>query len=176
MRTFTLPDLGEGLADAEIISWHVLAGERVVADQPLVAVETEKAVVEVPAPWSGTVTKLHAQPGDVIKIGAPLADIDLESEKEDSGAVVGALPEVDRDTTELKAARQKRKSGGTVKAAPAIRKLARERGIDLGSISGTGPGGTITRKDVEGATGEDIESYEPLRGVPNARCSPRRSR
>ena len=150
MKTFTLPDLGEGLADAEIVSWHVSAGDRVVADQPLVSVETEKAVVEVPAPWSGTVAKLHAIPGDVIKIGAPLADFDMEGAREDAGAVVGELPK------------------GT-KAAPAVRKLAQELGVDLGSVTGTGPGGTVTRKDVEAAAaGASMEPYEPLRGVRRA--------
>ena len=71
MKTFTLPDLGEGLQDAEIVSWHVSVGDQVIADQPLVAVETEKAVVEVPAPWSGTVSQLHANPGDIVKIDQP---------------------------------------------------------------------------------------------------------
>lgn len=150
MKTFTLPDLGEGLADAEIVSWHVSEGERVVADQPLVSVETEKAVVEVPAPWSGMVAKLHAIPGDIVKIAAPLADFDLESTREDAGAVVGELPK------------------GT-KAAPAVRKLAQELGINLESVIGTGPSGTVTRKDVEAAAaGTSKEPYEPLRGVRRA--------
>ncbi|MHA1166159.1 MAG: biotin/lipoyl-containing protein [Alphaproteobacteria bacterium] len=96
MKTFTLPDLGEGLQDAEIVSWHVSEGDRVIADQPLVSVETEKAVVEVPAPWSGTVAQLHAKSGDIVKIGAPLADFDLEGAREDSGAVVGELPKSER--------------------------------------------------------------------------------
>lgn len=160
MKTFTLPDLGEGLADAEIVSWHVSEGSHVVADQPLVAVETEKAVVEVPAPWSGTILKLHAHPGDVVKIGNPLADFDVEGRAEDAAAVVGELPKA------------KEKAGpaappSSVKAAPAVRKLAQELGIDLASVTGTGPRGAITRKDVEAAGGA-MEGYEPLRGVRRA--------
>ena len=73
MKTFTLPDLGEGLEEAEIVHWHVSAGDRVTADQPLVSVETDKAVVEVPSPWSGTIAKTHGEPGDMLKVGAPLA-------------------------------------------------------------------------------------------------------
>lgn len=163
MKTFNLPDLGEGLADAEIVSWHVSEGGHVIADQPLVAVETEKAVVEVPAPWSGTILKLHAHPGDVVKIGRPLADFDIEGRAEDAGAVVGELPKAEKKApTTVSAA-----PGGGVKAAPAVRKLAQERGIDLASVTGTGPGGAITRKDIEGAGGA-MEGYEPLRGVRRA--------
>lgn len=169
MRTFTLPDLGEGLADAEIVSWHVSAGDRVVADQPLVAVETEKAVVEVPAPWSGTVVKLHANPGDIVEIGAPLADFGSEGASADAGAVVGELPKAEDEVARTSAAPETAAAKGGVKAAPAVRKLASELGVDLESVTGTGPGGTITRKDVEMAAGRNVTGpYEPLRGVRRA--------
>src|SRR5579859_4498914 len=79
MTTFNLPDLGEGLAEAEIVRWHVNVGDAVTVDQPMLAVETAKAVVEVPAPFSGIVKTLYGQPGDVIATGAPL--IDFESAK-----------------------------------------------------------------------------------------------
>lgn len=169
MKTFNLPDLGEGLADAEIVSWHVSEGDRVVADQPLVSVETEKAVVEVPAPWSGTVTKLHAAPGDIVELGAPLADFDLEAAGEDAGAVVGELPKAAEARKDEKPAAPAKdpSSSGRAKAAPAVRKLAAELGVDLAALEGTGPGGTITRKDVEAAGGAS-EGYEPLRGVRRA--------
>lgn len=165
MKTFTLPDLGEGLADAEIVSWHVAIGDRVVADQPLVAVETEKAVVEVPAPWSGTIAKLHANPGDIVKIGAPLADFDGEGAGEDPGAVVGELPKAEQRAAEITAVPATTAAKGGAKAAPAVRKLARERGVDLEGITGTGPAGAITRADVEAAGEAAAETYEPLRGV-----------
>ena len=85
MTTFKLPDLGEGLAEAEILEWHVKVGDRVVVDQPMVSVETAKAVVEVPVPFSGTVSALHGAVGDIVATGAPLIDFD-------SGTVVGSMP------------------------------------------------------------------------------------
>src|ERR1700678_403335 len=85
MSTFRLPDLGEGLAEAEIIEWHVKVGDHVRVDQPMVSVETAKAVVEVPAPFSGVVTALRGAPGDILPTGAPLIEFD-------SGTVVGSMP------------------------------------------------------------------------------------
>ena len=85
MSTFRLPDLGEGLAEAEIIEWHVSVGDHVRVDQPMVSVETAKAVVEVPAPFSGIVTALRGAPGDIVPTGAPLVEFD-------SGTVVGSMP------------------------------------------------------------------------------------
>ena len=170
MKTFTLPDLGEGLQDAEIVSWHVSVGQRVVADQPLVAVETEKAVVEVPAPWSGTISKLHADVGDVVAISAPLADFEIGDSGEDVGTVVGELPTAPQDAAEQKAEPiSSPPKGPSAKAAPAVRKRAAELGVDLAGIAGTGPGGAVTSKDVDmasgvaqaGATG----AWERLRGV-----------
>src|SRR6185312_12885599 len=76
MTIFNLPDLGEGLAEAEIVRWHVSVGDTVAVDQPMLAVETAKAVVEVPAPFSGVVKTLHGQPGDVIATGAPLIEFE----------------------------------------------------------------------------------------------------
>jgi 2-oxoisovalerate dehydrogenase E2 component (dihydrolipoyl transacylase) len=170
MKTFTLPDLGEGLQDAEIVSWYVSAGDRIVADQPLVAVETEKAVVEVPAPWSGTVAKLHAQPGDVVKIGAPLAEFDTEGKTDDAGTVVGTLPRTAESEAGIKPTpRVEATKARTVKAAPAVRALAKERGVDLAGLKGTGPAGAITSADVERAAGTEAEGpWEPLRGVRRA--------
>ena len=74
MRQFLLPDLGEGLEEAEIVAWHVTEGDHVVADQPLVSVETDKAVVEVPSPQSGRIAHLFGAKGDVVKVGAPLVE------------------------------------------------------------------------------------------------------
>lgn len=168
MTTFNLPDLGEGLTDAEIVSWHVTEGGRVIADQPLVSVETQKAVVEVPAPWSGVLTKLHAAPGDVVAVGAPLADIDTEGRGEDAGAVVGTLPKPAAGPARQPAAPSSAVApSARVKAAPAVRKLAAERGIDLATLRGSGPHGTITREDVEAAGGAG-DGYEPLRSVRRA--------
>src|SRR5579883_522565 len=90
MAVFVLPDLGEGLQEAELVQWHVSEGDNVVADQPLVSVETEKAVVEVPSPYSGRIARLYAKPGERIRVGAPLVEFD-EGPRADTGTVVGEL-------------------------------------------------------------------------------------
>src|SRR3979490_307595 len=92
MGTFKLPDLGEGLAEAEILEWHIKPGDLVRADQPMVSVETAKAVVEVPVPFNGTVTALHGAVGDIVATGAPLIDFD-------SATIVGTAPTVGRAPT-----------------------------------------------------------------------------
>ena len=76
MKTFNLPDLGEGLPEAEIVTWHVKEGDTVKVDQPMLSVETAKAVVEVPAPYSGTISRLYAGEGEIVETGKPLVDID----------------------------------------------------------------------------------------------------
>src|ERR1700679_1873468 len=100
MTTFKLPDLGEGLAEAEILEWHVKPGDHVLVDQPMVSVETAKAVVEVPVPFSGTVTALHGAVGDIVATGAPLIDwvpstivgtVPIADDGFDSGTVVGSM-------------------------------------------------------------------------------------
>ena len=93
MKTFNLPDLGEGLQEAEIVQWHVGAGDQVVADQPLVSVETDKAVVEVPSPRAGRIRELFGGEGDIVKVGAPLVAFE-EVATADTGTVVGAIPAV----------------------------------------------------------------------------------
>src|SRR5215217_1274720 len=90
MRQFNLPDLGEGLEEAEIVAWHVNEGDHVVVDQPLLSVETDKAVVEVPSPQSGRVARLFGAKGDLVKVGAPLVEF-AEGAERDTGTVVGEL-------------------------------------------------------------------------------------
>jgi pyruvate dehydrogenase E2 component (dihydrolipoamide acetyltransferase) len=150
-EVFKLPDLGEGLAEAEIVAWQVGVGDHVVTDQPLVSVETDKAVVEVPSPRSGRIAALHGEPGDVMAVGAPLVEF-AEGEAEDKGAVVGEMP----------------KAAATVKVAPALRALAKELGVDLVSLEGTGPDGAIVRGDVEAAAKGAAPGLEKIRGVRRA--------
>src|SRR5579859_7401197 len=90
MSVFNLPDLGEGLQEAELVAWHVGEGDHVVADQPLVSVETDKAVVEVPSPWSGRIARLMAGPHTRVAVGAALA-VFGEPTEADTGTVVGSL-------------------------------------------------------------------------------------
>ncbi len=168
MRKFMLPDLGEGLEEAEIVTWHVNEGDRVVTDQPLVSVETDKAVVEVPAPWSGRIARVFGTKGDLVKVGAPLVEF-AEGTEQDTGTVVGQL-----DTGEKHAAVAERLSeaapGRMLQVLPAVRALARKLDVDLNAVQATGPGGTITRADVERAAKSLAEAgpAEALRGMRRA--------
>ncbi len=160
MTVFKLPDLGEGLSEAEILRWHVKVGDQIEVDAPMLSVETAKAVVEVPSPLSGTVTALHAQPGDRIEIGAPLIEFapdaaasqaaaraTLTAASDDSGTVVGHMPGLsDADAAALEAANAV--TGPRVRAVPAARALARSLGVEVGTLTGTGRGGLITLDDV----------------------------
>jgi|HubBroStandDraft_1064217.scaffolds.fasta_scaffold00225_28 2-oxoisovalerate dehydrogenase E2 component (dihydrolipoyl transacylase) len=144
MSTFRLPDLGEGLAEAEIVEWHVKVGDHVRVDQPMVSVETAKAVVEVPAPFGGVVTALHGGPGDIVPTGAPLIEFD-------SGTVVGSMPAAS-DEEFVESPQVAGTRGGSddsrTRAVPAARALARRLGVDLATIQGTGRAGLITLDDI----------------------------
>jgi 2-oxoisovalerate dehydrogenase E2 component (dihydrolipoyl transacylase) len=168
MSQFLLPDLGEGLEEAEIVAWHVTEGDHVVADQPLVSVETDKAVVEVPSPRSGRVVRLFGGKGDLVKVGAPLVEF-AEGPREDTGTVVGELGRGERKREE------QRVVGEPVRpqppqVLPAVRALARKLDVDLNLVHATGPDGTITRADVERAAKSLTEAGpgEPLRGMRRA--------
>jgi len=170
MTTFRLPDLGEGLQEAELVAWHVAEGDHVVADQPLLSVETDKAVVEVPSPQSGRIARILAQVGEIVPIGAPLVELGA-APAADSGTVVGrieAAPEPEPRVEQRPA--PSAPIGGRAKAAPAVRALARELGVDLAALRPSGPGGTVTRADVEQAAEAPgpAAGLEPLRGVRRA--------
>jgi pyruvate dehydrogenase E2 component (dihydrolipoamide acetyltransferase) len=166
MRQFNLPDLGEGLEEAEIVAWFVNEGDHVVVDQPLVSVETDKAVVEVPSPWSGRVARLCGAKGDLIKVGTPLVEF-AEGPQEDTGTVVG---EIDRGAPSAREARAPSAPAGAPQALPAVRALARKLDVDLNLVQPTGAGGTITRADVERAAKSLTEAgpAEPLKGMRRA--------
>lgn len=168
MSAFLLPDLGEGLEEAEIVAWHVTEGDRVVADQPLVSVETDKAVVEVPSPRSGRIARLFGAKGDLIKVGAALVEF-AEEAQEDTGTVVGELQREERKPAGGPAAAEAAPAQ-RLQVLPAIRALAHKLDVDLGLVQGTGPGGSITRADVERAAKSLAEAGppEPLRGMRRA--------
>lgn len=172
MNIFKLPDLGEGLPDAEIHEWFVKEGEVVIADQPLVSMETAKAVVDVPCPQSGTIVKLYGKPGDLIKTGEPLVGFETsEPPRVDKGTVVGNLEEstdVSEDNFTIGSAKP---GANRVKTTPAVRLLAKKLGVDLSSLTGSGEHDLITREDVQAAANKKTqlaEGYEPLRGVRRA--------
>lgn len=162
-REFRLPDIGEGLTEAEIVRWLVAVGETVEADQPVVEVETDKAVVEIPSPYAGVVIAHGGAEGDVIEVGSVLVTIGEPSEgqppsppsQEDAPVMASQAPApivgtLSDEAESLSASATSTSAvSAAVKALPIVRKLARENDIDLSEISGSGPGGRITRADVE---------------------------
>jgi 2-oxoisovalerate dehydrogenase E2 component (dihydrolipoyl transacylase) len=156
MSTFHLPDLGEGLHEAEIVAWHVAPGDRVGAGDTLLAVETDKAVVEIPAPEAGTIATVHGAVGDHVAVGAPLVDFADDRTGEASPAMVGRLP------TALPA--PERAIAGRVKAAPAVRAEARRRGIELDTVTASGPEGTVTLADLDVSRPVEPRFAQPLHG------------
>jgi pyruvate dehydrogenase E2 component (dihydrolipoamide acetyltransferase) len=165
-REFRLPDIGEGLTEAEIVRWLVAVGESVEADQPIVEVETDKAVVEIPSPFAGVVLSHGGAEGDVIEVGEVLVTIgepgeaetpapdESEPTVEESPAapkepepIVGTLS--DEAESLSTPSHEVAELPTSVKALPVVRKLAREHDIDLETIKGSGPGGRIMRQDVE---------------------------
>jgi 2-oxoisovalerate dehydrogenase E2 component (dihydrolipoyl transacylase) len=153
MPAFLLPDLGEGLTEAEIVAWHVQTGDTVTVDQPIVEVETAKAVVEVPVPFAGRVTALHGQPGDLVAVGEPLVTVDTA----ESGSVLVGYGTTSGHRRRHRASRSSAdggvppRNGRLPVASPLIRQLARSAGLDLTTIRGSGRGGLITRQDVDAA-------------------------
>ncbi|HET8898903.1 MAG TPA: dihydrolipoamide acetyltransferase family protein [Rhodanobacteraceae bacterium] len=176
-KTFHLPDLGEGLPDATIVEWLVKEGDSVKLDQPLVSMETAKAVVEVPSPYTGKVLKFHGGDGDVIVTGAPLAEFELDpnakQRAENAGhqhhhapapaptpapAPAAASTEREDEGTVVGAVsssnevrHEQAASVGGVKAVPAVRAMARKLKVDLARVVATGAGGVVTMQDVKNA-------------------------
>ncbi len=247
MPDFLLPDLGEGLAQAEVLAWHVQVGDRVTVDQLVVEVETAKAVVELPVPFAGTVTALHATPGTVLDVGQPLISVDTSDEAagadrppradggfREPGAVLPEPTAADEASgnvligygTSSATAVRRRRAGrtarrhtapsGTLQPAPQqaqspaasqgpvlaqspvsaqspaptrpahassttavpvispiVRKLAREAGLDLTAIHGTGPSGIVRRRDVEqAAQAAQTQTYAQERSQAQPTTSP----
>ena len=187
VREFELPDVGEGLTEAEIVSWLVEPGDTVSEDQPVAEVETDKAVVEVPAPVNGTVRELLADPGEMVPVGDVIITFDTDEQSSSSGrpsaddvdgepvqdeqtdakaagsdepAAAGADPDPDSESgadsaaadaaepPEMADAAEVSELEGRVFAAPSARRLARELGVDIGVVAGSGPGGRVTEADV----------------------------
>ncbi len=181
-RDFKLPDLGEGLTEGEVVRWLVKEGDAVDLNQPIVEVETAKAMVEIPAPYAGTVTKLHAGEGETLEVGALLLSIDTgaaasnqdERQEEDRqetlvgpgerrqgrrrriGARVGAAAPPNGASAVAAAAPAPEAAPvpaapARAKATPPVRKYAKDRGVDLAVVEGTGRDGRVTREDVDRA-------------------------
>ncbi|MBV0933518.1 dihydrolipoamide acetyltransferase family protein [Marinobacterium weihaiense] len=170
MKYFKLPDLGEGLPEAEIVEWHVQEGDQVEVDQTLVSVETAKAIVEVPSPQTGVIAHLFGVAGDTIHTGEPLVEF-AGGEDADSGTVVGQLSQArntdsQRESFIIGAAPSSREAAQQ-RTTPAVRSLAQRLGVSLDTLRGSGPEGRVTAGDVERAADMDqsFGAPEPLRGV-----------
>lgn len=174
MTIFHLPDLGEGLAEAEIYVWHVKEGDVVGVDQPLVSVETAKAVVDVPAPQAGRIVKLYGKAGEMIKTHAPLVEFEgqepaayMKRVGESNGTVVGRLEVSQRvlDEDGMIVGAAQKAAAVTVKAMPAVRALAKQLKVDISLVTPSGPQGQVTADDVKKFSGLVTVQGEVLHGV-----------
>jgi len=196
LKEFKLPDVGEGLTEADIVAWHVKPGDRVEVNQIIVEIETAKAVVELPSPWDGTVARLLAEEGQTVDVGVPIIVVDTSTERafgsppaspappapesapaetgppERQAVLVGygvkasattrrarkgrPAAEVQVEAQAPAAQAQASAEAATVRALakPPVRRLAKDLGISLADLAGTGPGGSITRDDVQRAAGD----------------------
>ena len=146
---FKLPDVGEGLVEAEISHWHVAAGDRIREDEPLVDVTTDKAVVEIPAPASGIVVSIHGAVGEKVGIGSELAVIETEADTPAGRQPSAAAQPARTLPAPAKGDPTKPLPGVYALAAPAVRQRARELGIELEHLRGSGPSGRVTHADLD---------------------------
>jgi pyruvate dehydrogenase E2 component (dihydrolipoamide acetyltransferase) len=181
-KEFKLPDVGEGVTEGELVSWLVEPGETVTEDQPVAEVETDKALVEVPSPYDGTVTELHVAEGEMVPVGtvivtyevAEAGDAAEAADADDEAAEAGSEVETDSATEADSAAEaggdaedgeDDAAAGGSdggaegrVFAPPSARRLARELGVDIAAVEGTGPGGRVTEADVRAHAESETET------------------
>jgi pyruvate dehydrogenase E2 component (dihydrolipoamide acetyltransferase) len=201
-REFKLPDLGEGLTDGEVVRWLVAEGDAIALNQPIVEIETAKAVVEIPAPYAGTVVRLHAAEGQSLDVGAPLISVDTAGGAGAPAAAAEAAAATPEPEPELQATlvgpgeRQqirRRRIGGHARsgngpattapapaaqrprATPPVRRYAKDRGVDLTALVGTGRDGRITREDVDGAL-DGGQGAEPAAAAATPAARPPRDR
>ena len=173
IKEFKLPDVGEGVAEGELVTWLVEPGDRVEEDQPVAEVETDKALVEVPSRYDGVVEELFAEEGEIVPVGNVIISFRVDEDDEasepapdtaadpaESSAVEGdadagsdADPETDADASDVDT------PAGRTFAPPSVRRLARELGVDLAAVDGSGPGGRVNESDVrayaDGEAGSD---------------------
>jgi 2-oxoisovalerate dehydrogenase E2 component (dihydrolipoyl transacylase) len=180
-QLFRLPDLGEGLTEAEVLGWKVAVGDTVHVDQVVIEVETAKAAVEVPVPFEGTVLKLFAEAGSVVSVGEPLIAVGAAAQAAESGSGNVLIGYGTKDEPRTRRCRAKAAvatvAEPTVEQAPKVisplvRKLARDNGIDIATITPTGPDAIVLRKDVEAAIAKPAPAVDgeriPLRGMRRA--------
>jgi pyruvate/2-oxoglutarate dehydrogenase complex dihydrolipoamide acyltransferase (E2) component len=163
---FKLPDLGEGLTEGEIARWLVTEGQELAEDDPLVEIQTDKTTVEIPSPAAGTVTKILVGEGEVVPVGTVLVVIGAAET-----AAVPSTPPPGRESVPVTQTRSG--EAGRVQATPIVRRIAQELGVDLASLSGTGPNGRITEADVRNAGGDLVlQEHKVSPGVTDGRREP----
>ncbi|HHX8646414.1 2-oxo acid dehydrogenase subunit E2 [Vibrio antiquarius] len=178
MKTFNLPDLGEGLAESEIVKWHVNVGDMVKLDQVILTVETAKATVDVPAPYSGRVVSRHGEEGDIVNIGALLLEIDETGaergatlEKKETADAATVVGNVSRQAHHVNVddfwigGNHNTTESNLVTALPSARLLAQKLGVDLNLVSGSGPNGLIVDADIYDEAGKQRPGTEVLKGA-----------
>lgn len=169
---FNFSDVGEGIEEGEVVNWLVEENDEVSQDQTLLEVETDKAIVELPSPCSGTIENICIQEGKKVQVGETLVVIDSDDEdenksdssddSEDEGTVVGNIPDEDEEIAKRNQNDQQLDS--TVAAVPKARKMAKEKGVDLSTVKGTGANGQIMPSDVKKQASTDT-TKEELSGV-----------
>jgi pyruvate dehydrogenase E2 component (dihydrolipoamide acetyltransferase) len=188
-KQFKMPDVGEGLTEADIIEWRVRVGDTVAINDVLLEVETAKAVVELPSPFAGVVTSIHFQAGQTVDVGAAIIDIADESAQDDA---INAEQEdtkhevlVGYGPTRSNVVRRPRREaaapilvsdrlmpqGEAPRATPPVRKLARELGIDVRALTGTGPQGRVIREDLLRSSSDTAEPSAPAGPAPETRTA-----
>lgn len=170
MQAFKLPDLGEGLTEGEVARWLVSEGQEIGEDDPLVEIQTDKATVEIPSPFAGTVLRILVAEGELVPVGATLVVIGEpgeETERALESAFASEAPR-DRESQDVATAGSATRSApGRVQATPLVRRIAAELGVELNALAGSGPGGRITEEDVRAAAGcvKTDGRREKLRGI-----------
>jgi pyruvate dehydrogenase E2 component (dihydrolipoyllysine-residue acetyltransferase) len=160
---FKLPDLGEGLTEGEVAKWLVSEGQEIAEDDPLVEIQTDKTTVEIPSPAAGKVARILVAEGDVVPVGTVLVVIGGDGASPAEQPKAEPAPQQEPSDTVLQ------ERGERVRATPLVRRVAQELGVELASVTGTGPQGRITEQDVRSATGaagpQAEGRREPLRGI-----------
>jgi pyruvate dehydrogenase E2 component (dihydrolipoamide acetyltransferase) len=169
--SFKLPDLGEGLTEGEIARWLVAEGQEILEDDPLVEIQTDKATVEIPSPYAGTVLRILVAEGEIAPVGTELVVIGQPDEVASNSllqASTAPTAEAATPRDKLSQGSGAREGAGRVQATPVVRRIAQELGVDLSAVNGTGPAGRVTEDDVRAAAaggGAGEGRREPLRGV-----------
>ncbi len=158
MYEFILPDIGEGISEALLINWSVKAGDRVEEGDELATISTDKVDVELPSPRSGVVSELCWTPGDTIKVGSVFLRIDTSDAADTAPAAKPSKPKAEQKSKTPAAP-----ATSSIVAAPSTRKRAQDLGVDLGAVTGTGPGGRIVLRDIESGATADGETHSSTR-------------